>query len=137
MENIILPDLQAALLCEDVRQEASGSQTLVGVINAIPAPVVPFGLIKLCLWTRWCGGTGRFQQTAHIYPPSDESRAIATGSVQFHLPGMESHATSVHIFGGVEFRSRGLYHVEILLEGELKLRFGLPILPPPGGPGGN
>ena len=37
----ITPDLQSVILCEDVRTEVSGAQTLVGVIGAIPAPQVP------------------------------------------------------------------------------------------------
>ena len=35
----ILPDLQSCVLCEDVRFEINGMQTLVGVINVIPAPL--------------------------------------------------------------------------------------------------
>ena len=41
MPDEILPDLQACVLCEDVRQEASGQQTLVGIIGVIPSPVWP------------------------------------------------------------------------------------------------
>ena len=33
--NKVLPDLQALILCEDVRQELNGLQTLVGVINIL------------------------------------------------------------------------------------------------------
>ncbi|HEY5792340.1 MAG TPA: hypothetical protein VIS74_03515, partial [Chthoniobacterales bacterium] len=62
----ILPDLQACVLCEDVRAEISGQQTLIGVIGAIPAPILPIGFMKLCLWTRWCGGTGSFTQRSLI-----------------------------------------------------------------------
>jgi len=39
--DVILPDLQGCLLCEDVRCEFNGMQTLVGVINVIPAPTLP------------------------------------------------------------------------------------------------
>ena len=52
------PDLQAALACEDVRLEVSGSNTLVGVINAIMAPAFPLRIMKLCVYTRWCSGQG-------------------------------------------------------------------------------
>src|SRR5437763_773691 len=37
-DDSILPDLQSAILCEDVRAELSGQQTLVGVLGAIPTP---------------------------------------------------------------------------------------------------
>jgi len=134
MSQSILPDLQAALLCEDVRQEASGSQTLVGVINALPAPVLPARLFKLCLWTRWCGGKGRFRQESVILDCEFQEKEIAAGSVDFTLTGMEGHATNVHLYAGLEFKNHGIYHVEIRLDGEFKMRFALPVLKPQGSP---
>ena len=47
--NLIAPDLQAAVFCEDVRAEISGQQTLVGVSGVIPAHALPIGFFKLCL----------------------------------------------------------------------------------------
>lgn len=126
----IPPDLQATVLCEDVRTEVSGQQTLVGVINVVPAPTVPIGFFKLCLWTRWCGGLGEFTQTSFILNCEDD-QPIARSDVKFTLPELESHVTNVHVFGGVQFPKYGLYHVEIRLDGELKLRFPLPVIPLP------
>jgi hypothetical protein len=82
----IFPDLQSAVLCEDVRTEVSGSQTLVGVIGAIPAPQVPIGFFKLCLWTRWCGGIGSFTQQSAILNPDDDE-PIAESEVGLHVFG--------------------------------------------------
>ncbi len=127
MSETILPDLQACLLCEDVRQEASGQQTLVGIIGVIPAPVVPIGFFKLCLWTRWCGGSGKFTQESAILTPEDDS-PIATSEVEFHLPTLEAHATNVHVFGGLQFDRHGVYTVEIKVDGELRFRFPLPVI---------
>lgn len=126
----IPPDLQATLLCEDVRTELSGQQTLVGVINVVPAPTVPIGFFKLCLWTRWCGGAGEFLQTSLILG-SEDDKPISQSEVKFSLPELESHVTNVHVFGGVQFPKYGIYHVEIHLDGELKLRFPLPVVPIP------
>lgn len=126
-EETILPDLQASVLCEDVRAEISGQQTLVGIIGAIPAPALPIGFFKLCLWTRWCGGTGRFTQQAMILG-SDDDQPIAQSEVGFTLPELNSHATNVNVFGGVQFQKYGIYHVEIHLDGELKMRFPLPVV---------
>jgi hypothetical protein len=123
----ILPDLQAALLCEDVRQEINGSQTLVGVINVIPAPVVPIGLFKLCLWSRWCGGAGDFEQESLILG-CENDEPLAKASVRFHLPGLDAHATNVHVFGGIQFPKHGHYPVEIRIDGQLRLRFLLPVV---------
>lgn len=123
----ILPDLQAAVLCEDVRAELSGQQTLVGVIGAIPTPSLPIGFFKLCLWTRWCGGNGDFIQTCLIYDP-EEDHAIAQAEVPFSLADLNAHATNVHFFGGVQFQKYGTYHLEIQLDGEIRLRIPLPVI---------
>lgn len=127
-EDSILPDLQACVLCEDVRTEASGQQTIVGVIGAIPAPVLPVGFFKICLWTRWCGGTGSFLQRSFIFD-CDEDNTIAKSELKFNLPELNSHATNVHVFGGIQFRKHGIYHVEIRIDDQLKLRFPLLIVP--------
>ncbi len=126
-DSVILPDLQAAILCEDVRAELSGQQTLVGVIGAIPTPSLPIGFFKLCLWTRWCGGNGDFIQKCFIYDP-EEDQAIAQAEVPFSLTDMSSHATNVHFFGGVQFQKYGTYHVEIRLDDEIRLRIPLPVV---------
>src|SRR5205807_7846185 len=123
----ILPDLQACVLCEDVRQELNGMQTLVGVVNVIPALTLPLGFMKLCLWTRWCSGVGRFRQLSRIIG-SDDQLILAESAIEFELREMEGHATNVHMFGGVQFQSFGVHHVEIRLQDELKLRFPLPVV---------
>jgi hypothetical protein len=123
----ILPDLQAAILCEDVRAEISGQQTLIGVIGAIPTPTLPIAFFKLCLWTRWCGGSGDFVQKCLIYDP-EEDQAVAQAEVPFSLTDLNSHATNVHFFGGVQFQKYGTYHVEILIDDQIRLRIPLNVL---------
>ena len=125
--NNVLPDLQASILCEDVRQELNGLQTLVGVINVLPTPTLPVGLLKLCLWTRWCGGYGKFRQTSRILGV-EEVQIIAESQIDFELKELEGHVTNVNLFAGVQFQSFGLHHVEILLDGELVLRYPLPVV---------
>jgi len=123
----IFPDLQGTLMCEDVRAEVSGQQTLVGIIAAIPAPTMPVGFFKLCLWTRWCGGQGTFTQRSLILSSHDEG-ILAESRVEFSLQQLDSHATNVHVFGGVKFEHWGVHSVEIHLDDELRLRFPLPVV---------
>jgi hypothetical protein len=123
----ILPDLQSCVLCEDVRCEFNGMQTLVGVLNIVPTPKLPVNYMRLCIWTRWCSGAGRFHQRSKIVGP-DDTNTIAQAEVTFDLKEMEGHATNVHYFGGVQFQQFGLHHVEIYLGDELKLRFPLPVI---------
>jgi hypothetical protein len=123
----ILPDLQSCVLCEDVRCEINGMQTLVGVINVIPAPSVPVNAMRLCIWSRWCSGSGKFRQKSRIIGV-DEQHVLAQAEVEFELKEMEGHATNVHYFAGIQFQQFGLHHVEIFLENELRLRFPLPVV---------
>jgi hypothetical protein len=125
--NAILPDLQSCVLCEDVRCEINGMQTLVGVINVIPAPALPVNCLRLCIWSRWCSWSGKFRQKSRIIGV-DEQQVLAQAEVEFELREMEGHATNVHYFGGVQFQQFGLHHVEIFLENELRIRFPLPVV---------
>lgn len=128
----MIPDLQASFACEDVRVEASGSHSIVGIINYIGAPSLPIQVIKLCIWTRWSSGTGQFVQTTRLVAPDDET-VLGAATTQFHLTHEESHTTNVNIFGGVQFKHAGAHHVEISLDGEMKLRFPLRVVLPPSG----
>lgn len=129
---MITPDLQAALVCEDVRLEASGANTLVGVINVIAAPEYPLRVIKLCVYTRWTGGQGSFKQTTRIL--NDDEKEIGRIETPFQLRGADLHATNIAFFGGLQFTKPGDYPVEILLDGDLQLRFSMRAVrhePPP------
>ena len=83
----MIPDLQASFACEDVRVEASGSHSIVGIINFIGAPTLPIQVIKLCVWTRWSSGVGQFEQTTRLVGP-DEDTVLADRDDEF-----SSHAT--------------------------------------------
>ncbi len=123
----MIPDLQASFACEDVRVEAGGAHTVVGIVNFIGAPSLPIQIIKLCVWTRWSSGVGRFDQVTRIVGP-DEVTVLATAETQFELGNEESHTTNVNIFGGLQFTEAGAHHVEIILDGELKLRFPMRVI---------
>jgi hypothetical protein len=124
---IISPDLQSSVLCEDVRCEFNGMQTLVGVLNVVPTPKLPVNYLRLCIWTRWCSGAGKFRQRSKIIGP-DDTQTLAQAEVEFELKEMEGHATNVHYFGVVQFQQFGMHHVEIYLGDELRLRFPLPVV---------
>jgi hypothetical protein len=123
----LLPDLQASILCEDVRQEVNGLQTLVGVINILPTPAVPVALLKLCIWTRWCGGLGKFRQISRILGV-EEVQIMAESQIDFELKEFEGTVTNVNVFAGVQFQQYGLHHVEIILDNELVLRYPIPVV---------
>jgi hypothetical protein len=123
----MIPDLQASFVCEDVRVEAGGAHTIVGIVNFIGAPSLPIHVMKLCVWTRWSSGVGQFEQVTRLVTP-DETTVLAAATTQFHLGHEESHTTNVNIFGGLQFKDPGAHHVEILLDGELKLHFPMQVV---------
>jgi len=127
MKEEMLPNLQCVLVCEDVRLEVSGSNTIVGVINIINAPVIPFRALKLCVFTRWCSGKGTFKQATKLLTPGAD-KAIAQSETEFTLPSTENHATNVAVFGGIEFPEAGDYSVEIYLNGELEIHFPMRVV---------
>jgi hypothetical protein len=129
----MIPDLQASFVCEDVRVEAGGAHTIVGVVNFIGAPTLPIQIMKLCVWTRWSSGIGQFEQETRLIAP-DEETVLASATTEFQLGNEERHTTNVNIFAGLQFQEAGAYHVEILLDGELKLHYPMRVLilqPPP------
>ncbi len=124
----MIPDLQASFACEDVRVEASGAHTIVGIVNFIGAPQLPIQIIKLCIWTRWSSGVGQFEQVTRLLGPDEVTLLAPPAVTQFHLNNEESHTTNVNIFGGLQFKEPGAHHVEILLDGELKLHYPLRVV---------
>lgn len=123
----MIPDLQASFACEDVRVEASGSHTIIGIINFLGAPALPIQIIKLCVWTRWSSGAGEFVQTTRVVAP-DEVTVLVEASTEFHLEHENSHTTNVNVFGGIQFKEAGDHHIEISLDGELKLHFPMRVV---------
>lgn len=118
----MIPDLQASFACEDVRVEASGSHTVVGILNGIGSPQLPVRVLKMCIWTRWCSGSGDYQQRTRLVLPDDET-VMAQAETKFRLNHEDSHVTNVNIFAGMEFKEAGNHHVEIMLNEHLRLRY--------------
>jgi hypothetical protein len=131
----ILPDLQASLLCEEVRQEANGNFFLVGVINLIRVPQLPVVAFKLSLFNRWTAGVGQFIETTRFIAP-DQTTVLRKGEVKFVLQDAALHATNVTVFSQIEFKAAGTYFIEVLVDDVMKLRYPVPVLlaPPPNQP---
>jgi hypothetical protein len=132
----ILPDLQCSLLCEDIRQEASGNFILLGVLNFVRVPQLPVTAFKICVFNRWTAGVGQFTENVRLIAP-DQVTVLRKGEVKFALQDANHCATNVTVLGQVEFANPGVYFVEVLVDDVMKLRYPLPIVivqPPPGAP---
>jgi hypothetical protein len=122
----ILPDLQCSLLCEDVRQEASGNFILVGVIGYVNVPQLPVTAFKLCVFNRWAAGIGQFTESVRLIGP-DSSTVLRNSSVKFQLQDPSHNATNVTLFGQVKFETQGIYFIEVLVDDVMKIRFPIPV----------
>lgn len=118
------PDLQASLLCDDVRQERNGKFILIGLFDAIAVPKYPAVFQRICVVNRWCCGQGEFTQSSRIIKPNGD-RLVEGKKVKIALPNEVSTATSVELFVNVRFEEVGTYWVEVLLGNDLRLRYPL------------
>lgn len=123
--NPVIPDLQSAILCDDVRQERNGKFILIGLFDAIVIPQLPVRYPRLFMVSRWCSGEGEFIQHSRILKPDMSSTLVEGQKIPVRLPSPEATATNVEVFLNVEFRDEGTHWVEILLDGDLKIRYPL------------
>ena len=119
----MLPDLQASLLCDDVRQELNGKFILIGLFDGITVPQLPVHMMRMCVVNRWCAGSGMFKQQTRILAPDGVTEALKGREVEIKLGSDEQTATSVEVFVNPQFKQAGIYWIEILLEGKIKMRY--------------
>ena len=127
----ILPDLQASLLCEEVRQESNGNFFMIGVINLIRVPQLPVTAARLCVFNRWTAGIGQFVENVKLVAP-DQMTVLRKAEMKLELKDAALHSTNVMVFGQVEFKAAGTYYIEVLVDDVMKIRYPVPvILAPP------
>ena len=118
----MIPDLQSSIICDDVRQERNGKFILIGLFDGLAVQNLPTRFPKLCIVNRWCCGEGSFVQKTRVISP--DGRTIAEGrDVGIKLASQEQTATSVEVFLNTAFETEGTYWVEVLLDGQLKIRY--------------
>ena len=127
----ILPDLQCSLICEEVRQEANGNFFLIGVIDFVRVPQLPVTAYKLSVFNRWTAGVGSFTESVRLIAP-DQTTVLRKSEVKFQMNNPGVNATTVTLFGNVEFTAPGAYFIEVLVDDVMKLRYpvNLVVVPP-------
>jgi Family of unknown function (DUF6941) len=126
----ILPDLQASLLCDEVRQEANGNFFLVGVVNLIRVPQLPIVAGRLCVFNRWTAGLGQFTENIRLIAP-DQTTVLRKAEMKFELRDPALHSTNVMVFGQLEFKTAGNYFIEVMVDDVMKLRYPVPVIHAP------
>lgn len=134
----ILPDLQCSLLCEEVRQEATGNFILIGVIDLVRVPQLPVTAYKLSVFNRWTAGVGVFTESVRFIAP-DQTTVLRKSEVKFQMKDPALNATTVSLFGNVEFAVAGTYFIEVLVDDVMKIRYPVNLIlvqqPNPGAQG--
>jgi hypothetical protein len=132
----ILPDLQCSLMCEEVRQEANGNFFLIGIIDMVRVPQLPITAFKLSLFTRWTSGVGNFTESVRLLAP-DQTTVLRKSEVKFQMRDPNLTATTVTMFGNVEFAAPGPHYIEVLVDDVMKVRYpvNIVVVPPPAGQG--
>jgi hypothetical protein len=123
----ILPDLQASLMCEEIRQEANGNLMLIGVLNIIRVPGLPVGAPRLFIYNRWTAGVGQFTETTRLIAP-DQTTVVRKNDAKFALQDPSQSTVNVTLFGNIEFTVPGVYFVEVLVDDVMKIRAPLPVV---------
>ena len=120
----IQPTLLFSILCDDVRREDNGKFMLLGLFETIGAPQFPVVHPALYVMNCWCSGVGTFTQRTRIVTP-DNIKLIEDDETEFSLPDLKSKHRIVARFNNIRFNVAGEYAVEVLLNGELKVRYPL------------
>ena len=118
----ILPDLQCSLLCEEIRQEVNGNFFIIGVINFVRVAKLPVVAFRLCVFNRWTAGLGQFTECVRLIAP-DQTTVLRKSEVKFQMKDPGLNATTVSLFGNVEFAAAGAYFIEVLVDDVMKVRY--------------
>ncbi len=126
----IEPALLYSVLCDDVRREENGKFILVGLFETVGAREFPAAHPTLFIVNGWIGGVGSFRQYSRILDPNGQEIA-RDQETAFHLATLKARHSVIARFNNIELPQAGEYAVEILLDGDLKVRYPLVVEPAP------
>jgi hypothetical protein len=120
----IEPALLYSVLCDDVRREDNGKFILLGLFETVGTREFPAVHPSLFVVNGWIAGAGHFTQYSRILDPSGEELA-QDQETAFHLTDLKARHTVIARFSNLELNQPGEYAVEIMLNGDLKVRYPL------------
>ncbi len=120
----IIPALLFSVLCDDVRREDNGKFMLIGLFETIGSRKFPAIHPTLFVMNCWTSGLGSFNQKSRIVGKAGEILA-EDKETSFALLDLKSKHRIIARFNNLKFDSPGEYSVEVLLNGDLKVRYPL------------
>jgi hypothetical protein len=120
----IEPALLYSVLCDDVRREENGKFILLGLFETIGAREFPAVHPTLFVVNGWIAGCGSFRQYSRILDLGGQELARDQETV-FQLSDLKSRHSVIARFNNLELPQPGEYAVEVLLNGDLKVRYPL------------
>lgn len=121
---LIQPALLYSVLCDDVRREDNGKFILLGLFETIGAREFPAVHGTLFVVNGWIAGAGQFFQYSRILDPTGHELA-RDRETPFQLMNLRSRHSVIARFSNLGLPQAGEYAVEVLLNGDLKVRYPL------------
>jgi hypothetical protein len=120
----IAPTLLFSVLCDDIRREDNGKFILLGLFETIGSKVFPATHPVIYVMNCWSSGLGSFTQSTRIL---DTKGAVLVQDAQtrFQLNNLKAKHRVIARFNNLMLRAPGEYSVEVLLDGDLKVRYPL------------
>ena len=118
--------LKYTLFCEDVRVEASGGLSLIGVFHQIVVPQLPVGLLKFAVLNHW-QGEGQYLTEVRILTPDRRPTIAVSQPSGFEVPS-NGYADNVTMFINTSFHQPGDYVVQTLINSSLFAERILPVM---------
>jgi len=112
------PNLNFTLLCDDVRQEAGGKVSLMGIFENLYSSHFPAVHPRLATVNEWTEGTGEFDATLRILSP-DRKTIIRETITRLKLVDARYKHRDISIHLNLELKEPGTYWIENYIDGLL------------------
>lgn len=118
MTETIKPSLAYTIICDDVRQEAGGKISLMGLFENIYATSFPVLHPRLAMMSEWSDGRGDFVVTTRIVSP-DRKTVLRETASKMSLSDSHYKHRDISLHLNIEIQSPGTYWIEHYLDNEL------------------
>jgi hypothetical protein len=118
MTEQIKPSLSYTIICDDVRQEAGGKISIMGLFQNIYATKFPAVHSRIATINEWSDGKGEFTSLTQILSP-DRRKIVRKSTSKIKLKEVHIRHRDISIHLNIEFPISGNYWIEIFLDDEL------------------